>query len=134
MLKPVILFIASVCVSVQIGADAREISVSLVPPKAVAHAESYSGSSARQRQTVDAQAGSAIQMSVIGAESGHSSQTSPSKSSALNSCFAICADASHGSSGWSGPIRTGPGAQDAAQKDADAHNTANPGHDASTAC
>jgi hypothetical protein len=56
------------------------------------------------------------------------------KTSTLNSCFAICADSSHGSTGWSGPVRTGPTAQDKAQEDADAHNKKNPGHDASTSC
>jgi hypothetical protein len=52
----------------------------------------------------------------------------------MKSCFAICADASHGSTGWTGPIRTGATAEQDAQKDADAHNKANPGHDASTSC
>jgi hypothetical protein len=51
-----------------------------------------------------------------------------------NSCYAICADPSHGSMGWYGPIRTGPTAEEDAQKDADDHNTANPGHGASSSC
>jgi hypothetical protein len=50
------------------------------------------------------------------------------------SCFAICAHESHGSVGWSGPIRTGSNGSADAQKDADAHNKANPGHSASTSC
>jgi len=54
--------------------------------------------------------------------------------SEMNSCFAICADPSHGSTGWTGPIRTGATAEEDAQKDADAHNAANPGHNASTSC
>ena len=52
----------------------------------------------------------------------------------LASCFAICAHESHGSVGWTGPIRTGPNGSADAQKDADAHNKANPGHEASTSC
>jgi hypothetical protein len=50
------------------------------------------------------------------------------------SCFAICAHESHGSVGWTGPIRTGPNGSADAQKDADAHNKANPGHSASGSC
>jgi len=51
-----------------------------------------------------------------------------------NSCFAICGDPAHGSTGWTGPIRTGPTAEQQAQQDADNHNAANPGHDASSSC
>jgi hypothetical protein len=50
------------------------------------------------------------------------------------SCFAICAHESHGTVGWTGPIRTGPNGSADAQKDAEAHNKANPGHSASTSC
>jgi hypothetical protein len=50
------------------------------------------------------------------------------------SCFAICAHSSHGSVGWTGPIRTGVSGSADAQKDADAHNKANPGHEASGSC
>jgi hypothetical protein len=50
------------------------------------------------------------------------------------SCWATCAHESHGTTGWSGPIRTGENASAVAQQDADAHNKANPGHDASTNC
>lgn len=52
----------------------------------------------------------------------------------MASCFAICAHESHGSLGWTGPIRTGPTAQTDAQADADAHNTMNPGHEATASC
>jgi hypothetical protein len=52
----------------------------------------------------------------------------------MASCFAICADESHGSIGWTGPIRTGPDAETDAQKDADDHNAAFPGHAATTSC
>jgi len=50
------------------------------------------------------------------------------------SCFAICAHESHGSVGWTGPIRTGANGSADAQKDADAHNKAYPGHSASSSC
>jgi hypothetical protein len=50
------------------------------------------------------------------------------------SCFAICAHSSHGTAGWTGPLRTGANASDDAAKDAAAHNKANPGHDASSSC
>jgi hypothetical protein len=51
-----------------------------------------------------------------------------------DSCFATCADASHGSTGWSGAIRTGPNAAQQAEKDADEHDQANPGHETSISC
>ena len=50
------------------------------------------------------------------------------------SCFAICAHSSHGTTGWSGPIRTGANGSTDAANDAAAHNKANPGHDASSSC
>jgi hypothetical protein len=50
------------------------------------------------------------------------------------SCFAICAHESHGTVAWTGPLRTGPNGSDDAQKDAVAHNKANPGHSASGSC
>jgi len=50
------------------------------------------------------------------------------------SCYAICAHSSHGTVGWTGPLRTGANAAEDAKKDADAHNKANPGHDASGSC
>lgn len=52
----------------------------------------------------------------------------------FNSCFAICAHESHGSAGWTGPLRTGANASDEAWADAKAHNQANAGHDASGSC
>jgi hypothetical protein len=45
--------------------------------------------------------------------------------------YAICAHPSHGSVGWTGPVRTGPKSNDQAWADARAHNKANAGHDAS---
>jgi ABC-type sugar transport system substrate-binding protein len=50
------------------------------------------------------------------------------------SCYAICAHESHGTTGWTGPIRTGANADADATKDAQAHNNANPGHSASSSC
>lgn len=48
--------------------------------------------------------------------------------------FAICAHPSHGSTGCTGPLRTGKTAEEDAQKDADDHNTKHPAHDATTSC
>lgn len=53
---------------------------------------------------------------------------------AIASCYAICAHESHGSVGWTGPIRTGSNADADATSDAQAHNKANPGHSASSSC
>jgi hypothetical protein len=52
-------------------------------------------------------------------------------SSAFGSDFAICAHPSHGTTGWTGPVRTGPNSKELAWADARAHNKANKGHDAS---
>jgi hypothetical protein len=51
-----------------------------------------------------------------------------------NSCFAICAHDSHGSRGWTGPIRTGANAEQEAEQDASAHNRSNPSHSATSSC
>lgn len=47
---------------------------------------------------------------------------------AFGSDYAICAHPSHGTTGWTGPVRTGPTSNADAWKDANAHNKANPGH------
>ena len=49
---------------------------------------------------------------------------------AFGSDFAICAHPSHGTAGWTGPVRTGPTSNADAWKDANAHNKAYPGHSA----
>lgn len=50
------------------------------------------------------------------------------------SCFAICEHPSHGEYGWLGPLRTGPKGASRAANDAATHNSAYPGHTASTDC
>jgi hypothetical protein len=49
---------------------------------------------------------------------------------AFGSDFAVCAHPSHGSKGWTGPVRTGPDSNKLAWDDARQHNKDNPGHDA----
>ena len=49
---------------------------------------------------------------------------------AYGSDFAVCAHPSHGTRGWTGPIRTGSNSKELAWADARAHNKANKGHDA----
>jgi hypothetical protein len=68
--------------------------------------------------------------SVVGEGNKHASSTH----TAMASCFAICAHESHGSTGWTGPLRTGANGASLAAQDAAAHNKANPGHDASSSC
>jgi hypothetical protein len=49
-------------------------------------------------------------------------------------CFARCTHPSHGANGWTGPQRMGANASAEARKDAEAHDTANPGHHAFVSC
>jgi hypothetical protein len=52
----------------------------------------------------------------------------------MPSCYALCPDVSHGSTGWTGPVRTGDDAAQQAQEDAQNHNRENPTHGASVSC
>jgi hypothetical protein len=52
----------------------------------------------------------------------------------MESCFAFCADVSHGAQGWRGPLRRGEDAAQQAQGDVDRHLEHNPEHKPSVSC